>query len=47
MEALEQVVDNAKASTIGMGCSTEVVEEHIAQMVGSQVEDDMEGFKAK
>ena len=41
METLEKVVDYVKASTLGMGCSTEVFEEHIAKMVGSQGEDDM------
>ena len=30
-----------------MGCSTKVFEEHTIEMVGSQVEDDMEGCKAK
>ena len=40
MEALEQVVDYVEASTLGMGCSTEVVEEHISEMVGSQAGDD-------
>ena len=30
-----------------MGCSIEVVEEHTAEMLGSQAEDDMEGCKAK
>ena len=47
MEALEKVVECVEASTLGMDCSTEVVEEHIAKMGCSQVEDDMEGCKAK
>ena len=36
-----------EASILVMGCSTEVVEEHTAKMVGSLAEDDMEGCKAK
>ena len=47
MEALEQVVDYVEAYTLGMDCSTKVVEEHTVEMVGSQAEDDMEGCKAK
>ena len=41
------MVDYVEASTLLMGCSTEVVEEHTAEIVGSKVEDDMEGCKAK
>ena len=47
MEALEQVVDFVEASTLGMDCSTEVVVEHTAEMVGLLAEDDMKGCKAK
>lgn len=47
MEELEQGVDYVEASTLGMGCSTKYFEEHTAEMVGSQAEDDMEGCKAK
>ena len=45
--ALEQVVDFFEASTLGMDCSTEVVVEHIAEMVGLLTEDDMKGWKDK
>ena len=36
MEALEQVVDCVEACTLGLDCSTRVVLEHTAEMVGSQ-----------
>ena len=41
------MVDYVEVSTLLMGCSTKVVEEHTAEMVGSLAEDDMESFKAK
>ena len=47
MEAVKKVVDCVGASTLVMGCSIEVVEEHISIMVGSQAGSDMEGCKAK
>ena len=47
MEALEKVVDFVEASTLGMDCSTEVVVEHTAEMVGLLDEDDMKGCKTK
>ena len=47
MEALEKVVDFFEASTLGMDCSTKLVVEHTAEMVGLLAEDDMKGCKAK
>ena len=47
MEELEQVVDFVEVSTLGIDCSTEVVVEHTAEMVGLLDEDDMKGWKAK
>ena len=47
MDVVEKVVDYVEAFTLGMGCYTDIFEEHIAEMVGSQAEDDMEGCKAK
>ena len=47
MEEFEKVVDYVEASTLGMDFSTEVVEEHTVEMVGSQADDYMEGCKAK
>ena len=47
MEALEQVVDFFKASTLGMDCCNEVVVEHTTKMVGLLAEDDMKVWKAK
>jgi len=47
VEALEQVVDFVEASTLGMDCSTEVVVEHTAGMVGLLAEDDMKACKVK
>ena len=41
------MVDCVGASTLVMGCSTEVVEEHTYGIIGSQAEGDMGGFKAK
>ena len=43
MEALEQVVDFVKASTLGVDFSTKFVVEDIAGMVGLLDEDDMKG----
>ena len=47
MEALEHVFDFVEASTLGIGCSTEVFVEHTAEMVGLLAEDDMKGWKPK
>ena len=47
MEALEQVVDYVEASILVMGYSTEVVQEHTTEMVGSQDESDIEGCKVE
>ena len=47
MEAVRQVVDYVGASTLVMGCSTKVVEEHTYGMVDSWDGGDMEGCKAK
>ena len=47
VEAVRQVVDYVGTSTLVMGFSTEVVEEHTTRMVGSQVGSDMEGCKVK
>ena len=41
------MVQYVEASTIVMCCSTKVVEEHTAKMVGSQAKDDLEGCKDK
>ena len=47
MEALEKVVNFVEASTLGMDCSTEVFVEHVTEMVGLLVEDNMKGCKVK
>ena len=47
MEALEEVIDFFEASTLGMDCSTKIVVEHTAEMVGLLAKDDMKGWKAK
>ena len=41
------MVDYVEASTLGMDCSNEFVEEHTAKMLGSLPEDDMDGCKSK
>ena len=46
MEELEQVIYFFEATTLGMDCSTKVVVEHTAEMVGLLAEDHMKGWKA-
>ena len=47
MGVVNQVVGCVGASTLVMGCSTELVEEHTVGRVDLQAEGDMEGHKAK
>ena len=41
------MVNFFEASALGMYCSTDVVVEHTARMVGLVAEDDMKGCKEK